>query len=77
MEKSIKNELFPAELIREPVAKQIKSDHPDWTGEGFICHSDLNRYRTQYIKTLLHDEVGEITNLEQDISDKLLKHETL
>jgi uncharacterized membrane protein len=72
-----KSELFPAELVRNTVARQIRSDFPAWSEKGYICHEDLNRYRTKYVNMLLQDEMGEITNLEKEVSEKLLKHETL
>lgn len=72
-----KSELFPAELVRETVVTQIKTEYPDWSADGFICHSDLSRFRTKSVENILKEELGEITNLEQEVSDKLLKHETL
>jgi uncharacterized membrane protein len=72
-----KSDLFPSELVRETVVRQIKMDHPEWTSEGYICFADLNHFRTQYVNSLLQDEMGEITNLEKDVSEKLLRHETL
>jgi len=72
-----KSDLFPAELVRETVAKQIEAEYPGWSGEGYICFSDLNHFRTKYVNSLLQDEMGEISNLEQEVSEKLLQHETL
>ena len=72
-----KSDLFPAELVRGTVAQQIKIEYPDWSVDSFICYTDLNRFRTKYVNTLLQDEVGEITNLEHEVSEKLLTHETL
>lgn len=72
-----RSELFPAELVRGPVAKLIKTEYPNWSVEGYICSSDLNRFRTKYVNSLLQDEMGEISTLEQEVSEKLLKHETL
>jgi len=72
-----KSELFPAELIRETVVREIKQENPEWTSDGFICFSDLNHYRTRYITSLLQDEMGEITHLEKEVSEKLIRHETL
>ncbi len=72
-----KSDLFPGELVRETIVKQIKDEFPEWPVKGYICFSDLHRFRTKYVTTLLRDEMGEITNLEQEVSEKLLKHETL
>jgi uncharacterized membrane protein len=72
-----KHELFPVELIRTPVVDQIKLDYPDWTNDGYICSTDLNKYRSRYVNSLLTDEMGEISHLEQEVSDKLISHDTL
>ena len=76
-EKYKKSELFPAALIRSSVINQIKAEFPDWKSDGYICQNDLNRFRGQYVNSLLQDEKGEISILEQEVSAKLLKHETL
>jgi uncharacterized membrane protein len=72
-----KSELFPAELVRDTVLKQIKTEFPEWSEKEYICQNDLDRFRTKYVNSLLQDEVGEITKLEEEVSEKLLKHETL
>jgi uncharacterized membrane protein len=72
-----KSEMFPAELVREPVAEQIRAEYPDWSVESYICFSDLHRFRTKYVSSLLKDEMGEISNLEHEVTEKLLKHEIL
>jgi uncharacterized membrane protein len=72
-----KSELFPAELVRSSVLEQIKSEFPGWSEKGYICQSDLNRFRTKYVQSLLQDEMGEISTLEKEVSEKLVKHETL
>ncbi len=69
--------LFPAELVREPVVKRIELEYSDWSPKGYICNSDLNRFRAKYVNTLLQDEMGEISTLEKEVSEKLIKHESL
>jgi uncharacterized membrane protein len=72
-----KAELFPAELVRDTVVNQIKTEFPGWSEKEFICYNDLNKFRTKYVNSLLQDEMGEITKLEEEVSEKLIKHETL
>ena len=71
------SELFPAELVRNSVTRHIKAEFPDWSEKGQICYNDLNRFRNKYVNSLLEDEMGEISNMEKEVSDKLLKHEAL
>jgi uncharacterized membrane protein len=69
--------LMPAILIRSAVADQIKVSNPDWKPEGYVCLSDLNRFRMQYIQNLLKSEKGELTTLDQEVLESLQLHETL
>jgi len=69
--------LLPATLVSSPVVEVIRRDHPEWSGDGFICQQDLNRYRNRYIQGLLEAEKGELTSLEQEVLDSLARHETL
>ena len=72
-----KTDLFPAELVRGTITTQIRAEYPDWSADGYICNTDLNRFRTKYVENLLQDEMGEISTLEEEVQEKLLKHETL
>ncbi len=46
------SEVLSAEIIREPIVERIKAAHPDWSSEGFICISDLNHFRAEYVTSL-------------------------
>ena len=69
--------LMPAALVRSAVVEQIQAAHPDWKSEGYICLSDLNGFRMQYIQNLLESEKGELTNLDHEVLESLQRHETL
>jgi uncharacterized membrane protein len=69
--------MMPAELIRNALAEQIRTSNPDWKPEGYICLSDLNRFRMKYIQNLLESEKGELTALDHEVLESLRRHETL
>ncbi len=69
--------MMPAALVRSALAEQIKAAYPDWKPEGYICLSDLNRFRMKYIQTLLESEKGELTILDREVLESLQRHETL
>jgi len=69
--------MMPAELIRNALAEQIRTSYPDWKPEGYICLSDLNRFRMKYIQNLLESEKGELTALDHEVLESLRRHETL
>jgi uncharacterized membrane protein len=70
-------DLVPFAAIRDPVASEIKRDHPDCSGESAICRADLNKYRTKYVHSLLESEKGEVTSLEKEVLASMRDHELL
>jgi len=69
--------MIPAALVRNAVTQQIRAAYPDWKPEGYICQSDVNKFRMQYIQSLLESEKGELTNLDHEVLESLQRHETL
>ena len=69
--------MMPATLVRGAVAEEIKTAYPEWKPKGYICLSDLNRFRMKYIQNLLESEKGELTNLDREVLESLQRHETL
>jgi uncharacterized membrane protein len=72
-----KTQLIPGALVSAPVADEIRKQFPAWSADGFICQADLNRFRIQYIQSLLVAEKGELTSLEQEVVESLARQETL
>jgi uncharacterized membrane protein len=71
------SEIIPAELVSKPVSDTIKQSYPEWSSDGYICFSDLNHFRAQYVKNVLETEKGELTNLENQVMKSLEEHEIL
>jgi uncharacterized membrane protein len=71
------SEVRPAALVREPIVEIIRKTHPDWSPQGYICISDLNRFREEYVKDVLARGKGEISVLEEDVVKSLKEHEVL
>ena len=57
------NEVVPAALIRSSIVNVIVKEHPTWSAEGYICHADLNRFRTAYVREVLEKERDEYASL--------------
>jgi uncharacterized membrane protein len=66
-----------AEAVGEPVAQLIRHDHPAWPGSGYVCRSDLARYRTLFVHSLLEAERGELSHLDQEVLESLREHELI
>ena len=67
--------LVPAALVRANVAGEIRKAVPAWSAEGFICQADLNRFRSQFVESLLQAEKGELSVLEKDVLEALARQE--
>jgi phage terminase large subunit-like protein len=71
------SEVLSAEMIREPIVERIKATHPDWSSKGFICISDLNRFRTEYVQDVIKTDKGELSALEEQVVRSLTEQELL
>jgi len=71
------NEVTAAELISRPLVETIRKTHPDWSSSGYICNSDLNHARANYVKNVLEKEKGELSALEKQIISSLKEQELL
>jgi len=70
-------DLIAASAIRPVVANLIRQDYPEWSAEGFICVDDLNRFRYDYVRSLVEAERGELSDLEKAVVESLASHEIL
>ena len=71
------NEVIPAELVREALVETIRKTYPDWSSSGFICVSDLNQFRANYVKNVLEKEKGEISTVEEQVIRSVKENELL
>lgn len=76
-QKKNRKELLPFELVREPVIKIIQERFPQLTLEGFICKTDLNKFRLDYVTRVIESNKGEITHLEGEVIESLKQQELL
>ncbi|MDD5338012.1 MAG: DUF1003 domain-containing protein [Dehalococcoidales bacterium] len=74
LKKKLSN-VVPAAIVREPIVELIKKTHPDWSSTGFICITDLNHFREEYVKDVLAKGKGDITVLEEQVIKSLKEHE--
>ncbi len=73
----ITRDLMSGVLVRAPVSDLIRQDYPGWSQDAFICHKDLNKYRADYVHSLLESERGELTSIEQEVVESLRQNELL
>jgi uncharacterized membrane protein len=75
--KASETDLLRASMLRPMVVDVIKKSFSDWSSEGFICTEDMNRFRTEYVFSLIEAEKGELSELEREVVESLATHEIL
>jgi uncharacterized membrane protein len=71
------DELVPLSVIRPKVARMIKRDRPELTDESLISFQALNRYRAEYVRHVLEEEIGEVSVLEDEVVRSMREQELL
>jgi len=69
--------LHPGFLVRPAVADLIQAKTGEWSEGGWICSEDLQKFRHEYVKSLLQVEKGELTALEKEVLESLEQQEIL
>ncbi len=71
------SEVLPAAVVRGPLVEMIRKDNPDWSSDGFICISDLNRFRAEYVQDVIKTDRGALSALETQVVESLREQEIL
>jgi uncharacterized membrane protein len=74
--KSIRNGTI-GEVVRPSLSEFIHKKAPQWDGNGFICLDDLGKFRRDYVKEVLQEEIGELSALDHEVIESLREHEIL
>jgi uncharacterized membrane protein len=70
-------EMIPAALVRDTLLPEIRRRASGWSTESAICQRDLNDVRASYVRSLLQEEKGELTVLENAVLGSLEQHAVL
>jgi uncharacterized membrane protein len=69
--------LSPGIIVRPAVGELIRRDHGAWDERAWICAADLQKYRNVYVKNLLEQEKGELTEIERAVVESIRKQDIL
>lgn len=72
-----RDDLVPVASIRPALVEFIRKRHPELRDGDLIDEEELNRFRTDYVSKLLADDVGALTELEQQVVESLREREIL
>jgi uncharacterized membrane protein len=71
------SDVMPASLVRGIIAEKIEASCPTWTPTSYVCITDLNRFRNEYVADIIKQDKGELTEIETDIIRSLHEQELL
>jgi uncharacterized membrane protein len=72
-----KSDVVPVQLIRKPIVERIRKVQPALQSDGFVCLKDMNRFRAEYVQSVIEDDKGELSALEHDVVKSLEEQEIL
>ena len=56
-----------AKVVRAALLQKIREEHPDFSEDGCLSVSELNEYRNRHNESTLQDELGSLSELEQEV----------
>ncbi|USN99226.1 MAG: DUF1003 domain-containing protein [Phycisphaeraceae bacterium] len=59
--------MIPGGTVRHAVAQRIRTDHPGFDPNKPVCASCNAKYRSDYVRSLLEAEHGELTSLDEQV----------
>ena len=69
--------MIPSEMLRPALRETIKKHDANWTPGQMVCVDCLDLFREEYVEDALKEEVGELTQLEQEVIQSMKEQETL
>ncbi|HMK42590.1 MAG TPA: DUF1003 domain-containing protein [Dissulfurispiraceae bacterium] len=72
-----RDEAVPAEAIRPSIGGLIRRAYPEWSHAGYVCINDLNRFRSEYVRSVIEEDKGKLDELEEQVVKSLSEQELL
>ena len=70
-------EVIPGSLVRNPIVARIQQTVPSWSAEGYICLTDLNRFRAEYVQSVIEEDKGQLSSLEEQVVESLKEQDLI
>jgi uncharacterized membrane protein len=71
------SEVLPGSFVRNPIVGMIQKALPDWNPDGYICLTDLNRFRAEYVQSVIEQDKGELSSLEKQVVESLKEQDLI
>lgn len=69
--------LTPLSALRPRIADIIRRDHSDIAPDSLISEEVVNSARLEYVRNILENQLGDLTQLDEEVLESLHKHEVL
>jgi uncharacterized membrane protein len=70
-------EKVSGKTVRKPILALIKTDFPDFSTDQFLSVTELNLYREKYISDYLSNEIGELSKIEDAVSEEFMESDSM
>jgi len=70
-------EIVSSASVRPAISAFIKRDLPQWSDQAYICIDDLDKYRNEYVISLLEIQRRELSSMEKEVLESLKKEDLL
>ena len=71
------DQLVPSEMLRPALQETIRKHDPDWRPGRMLCLDCLDLLREEYVEDALTEEIGELSQLDQEVIRSMKEQETL
>ncbi len=71
------SELMPGISVPDSIVNLITQKNYQWDPEGFICLEDLNKFRSEFVKGILTEEKGTLSEFEKEVFDSIVDRDIL
>jgi len=76
-EEKYSGDLVSVKEVEDHFPDVVLSKHPELAGDGFICFACLSTIVTKHVKEIMEMEKGELSMLENEVAESLLRQELL
>ena len=71
------SQMRPVVSIREPILQLINKDGYELDPQGYVCLDDLNKYRKQYIQSVMEEEKGVLNANDKEVLDSIVERDLI
>jgi uncharacterized membrane protein len=71
------DELYKGSSLRKSLLDLIRKDNPDFSSGSYISLEEVNKYRKKYLESLIEEEIGELSNLENEVVNSIARNKLI